>query len=145
VASYEGIVAAKNICGVDKEADYAAVPNCIYTDPEVASVGMSEETAKKSGLDIKVSRFPFLALGKAHAISKTEGFIKLIGEKNTGRILGVDILGHDATQIIAEAVMAIRSDMTAEELGDMIHAHPTLAEGLMEAAHIFSDKGIHVI
>jgi dihydrolipoamide dehydrogenase len=145
VASYEGIVAAKNICGIDKEADYAAVPNCIYTDPEMASVGISEEAARAQGLEVKVSKFPFLALGKAHAISKTEGFIKLIGEKGTGRILGVDILGHDAANIIAEAVMAIRSDLTVEELGDMIHAHPTLAEGLMEAAHMFSDKGIHVI
>lgn len=145
VASYEGIVAAKNICGINKEADYAAVPNCIYTDPELASVGMSEESAKAKGFDIKVSKFPYLSLGKAHAISKTEGFIKLIGEKNTGRILGVDILGHDATNVIAEAALAIKSNLTVEELGEAIHAHPTLAEGLMEACHVFSDKGIHVL
>lgn len=144
-ASYEGIIAAKNICGIDKEADYTAVPNCIYTDPEVATVGLSEESAKNKGLDIKISKFPFLALGKAHAISKTEGFVKLIGEKNTGRILGVDIFGHDASNIIAEAALAIKAGVTVEELSDTIHAHPTLAEGLMEACHMFSDKGIHVL
>lgn len=145
VASYEGIVAAKNICGIDKEADYTAVPSCVYTDPELASVGMSEESAKANGFDVKISKFPFLALGRSNAISKTEGFVKLVGDKKTGRILGAGILGHDAANIIAEAVLAVKSNLTAEELGDMIHAHPTLAEGLMEACHVFSDKGIHVL
>lgn len=144
-ASYEGIVACKNILGGAKKADYKSVPSCIYTSPEVASVGISEEAAKDSGIEIKVSRFPFSALGKAHAISMTEGFVKLIGEKSTGRILGVHILGHDATNLIAEAALAIKQGLTAEEVGDTIHAHPTLAEGLMEACHIFEDKGIHTL
>lgn len=145
VASYEGIIAAKNILGEDKKADYRAVPGCIYTDPEVASVGLSEEAAKAAGLDIKVARFPYMALGKANVISKTEGFVKLIGDKKTSRLLGAHILGADATNLIAEAALAIKKDLSVEEIGDTIHAHPTLAEGLMEAAHIFSDKGIHVL
>ena len=145
VASYEGIAASKNIAGEKKETDYKAVPSCIYTEPEVASVGFSEEAAKNSGFDIKVARFPYMALGKAVAIAKTEGFVKLIGDKKTGRILGAHILGADATNLIAEAALAIKKDLSVEELGDTIHAHPTLAEGLMEACHIFSDKGIHVI
>jgi len=145
VASYEGIIASRNICGQECQADYKAVPSCIYTDPEIASVGLSEEAAKNSGLDIKVARFPYMALGKANIIAKIEGFVKLIGEKKSGRILGVHMFGADATNLIAEAVLAIRKGVSVGDLGDTIHAHPTLAEGLMEACHIFEDKGIHTL
>lgn len=145
VASYEGIITCENILGEDKKADYKAVPNCIYTEPEVASVGLSEEAAKSLGLDIKIARFPFSALGKAHVMSKTEGLVKLIGDKATGKILGVHILGPDATNLIAEAVLAIKKGLTIKELGETIHAHPTLPESLMEACHIFQERGIHTL
>jgi dihydrolipoamide dehydrogenase len=139
------MIACENIFKIKKKADYRSVPNCIYTDPEVASVGLSEEAAKAAGHDIKIARFPFLSLGKAHCEGKTDGFIKLIGEKATGKILGVHILGAGAANLIAEAALAIRYGMAVEELGETIHAHPTLAEGLMEASHIFQEKGIHVL
>lgn len=145
VASYEGMVACENISGLDKTADYRGVPNCIYTEPQIAFVGISEEEAKGSGADYKISRFPFSALGKAQAVSKTEGLVKLIAEKKTGRILGVHILGADATNVIAEAVLAIKKGLTAQELAETIHAHPTFPEGLAEACHIFNNKGIHTL
>ncbi len=145
VASYEGIVASENILGNEKKADYRSVPNCIYTSPEVASAGLTEEAARGAGLDIKIARFPFLSLGKAHVIDRTDGLVKLIGEKATGRILGIHILGADATNLIAEAVLAIKKGLTVEEVGETIHAHPTLAEGLMEACHIFQERGIHTL
>ncbi|MBI4335944.1 MAG: dihydrolipoyl dehydrogenase [Candidatus Omnitrophica bacterium] len=145
VASYEGITAAKNICGRNTKADYKAVPSCVYTEPEVASVGLSEEVARSSGNEIKIARFPYGALGKAHVMSKIDGFVKLIGDKKTGKVLGAHILGADATNLIAEAALAIKKEISIEELGETIHAHPTLSEGLMEACHIFEDKGIHVL
>ena len=145
VASYEGIIACKNIFGNEKKADYRSVPSCIYTEPEIASVGLSEQAAIDAGFDTKIARFPFSALGKAHAIGKTEGFVKLVGDRKTARILGLHILGADATNLIAEGVLAIKKGLTVEEVSETIHAHPTLAEGLMEACHIFQEKGIHVL
>jgi dihydrolipoamide dehydrogenase len=144
VASYEGVIASRNICGEEKKADYKAVPSCIYSEPEIASVGFSEQAARGSGLDIKIARFPFTALGKANATSKTEGFVKLIGDRS-GRILGIHILGEDATNLIAEGVLALKEGLSVEEVGETIHAHPTFSEGLMEACHIFTDRGIHTI
>jgi len=143
VASAEGVIAARNICGEQKAMDYTSVPNCLYTSPEVAGVGMTEEQAKSSGVDYKVARFSFAALGKASAAGKTEGYVKIIGDRANSRILGVHILGADATNLIAEATLAIRKGFTIAEVSETIHAHPTLSEGLMEAAHVFEERGIH--
>ncbi|MEI8175888.1 MAG: dihydrolipoyl dehydrogenase [Candidatus Omnitrophota bacterium] len=145
VASYEALIAVDHCRGRDARADYAAVPYCVYADPEIAGVGVTEERAKELKLDYKVARFPFSALGKAHIAGKTDGTLKLIGERSTGRLLGVHIIGAQATAMIAEAVVAIKNKMTVESLSRTIHAHPTFPEALLEAAHIFNDAGIHVL
>ncbi|MDD5449538.1 MAG: dihydrolipoyl dehydrogenase [Candidatus Omnitrophica bacterium] len=144
-ASYEGITACRNILGEGIKADYRAVPNCIYTSPEAAGVGMTEEQAKTAGIKTKVCKFPFSALGKANVVSRTEGFVKLVGETPGGRILGVHILGHGAATLIAEAALAVKQGLSARQVADTIHAHPTFSEGLMEACHMFEDKAIHTI
>ncbi|MCX5715416.1 MAG: dihydrolipoyl dehydrogenase [Candidatus Omnitrophica bacterium] len=138
-ASYEAMIAVDNICGKKRKADYAAVPYCVYTEPEVASVGMTEQAAKEAGFDFKSVRFPFSALGKAHVMGYTDGFVKIIGDRKTGRLLGVHIIGPEATAIIAEAALAVQKGLTAEELSRTIHAHPSLPEGIMEAANIFTE------
>ena len=145
VASYEGVVACKNIFEGPHEVNYNAVPNCVYVEPELASVGITEEKAAESGPDFTESKFYYSALGKANILAKTEGMIKIIGDSKTGRILGVHILGHDASILIAEAVLAVKNNLTVNDLADTIHAHPTLPEGLMEAAHVFNGRGIHVL
>jgi dihydrolipoamide dehydrogenase len=108
-------------------------------------VGLSEEEAKRSGLDVKIARFPNSALGKSRVIGSTEGLVKVIGDRNTGRVLGVHILGADASNLIGEAVLAIKSGISAEELGSAILPHPTLSEGLGEACHVFEEMGIHAL
>ncbi len=144
VASHQGIVAIKNIMGEEHKMDYKAIPYCIYTNPEVASVGMSEKEAKAIYKDnIKVGRFPYTANGKAMAIGEKSGFVKIIAESRYNEILGVHIIGPCATELIAEAVLAIKLECTAEELADTIHAHPTLSEAVMEAAFDLLKEPIH--
>lgn len=143
-ASSEGIVAAENASGQDSVMDYRAVPGCIFTMPEVASVGLSEQKAKEAGHEIKIGRFPFRALGKALAVGQVEGMIKIVAEAESDEILGIHIIGPHATDLIAEGVLAIKAEVTVEELGNAIHAHPTLAEGIMEAAHALHGKAIHL-
>ena len=138
-ASYEATIAVNNISGKKDTADYRAVPYCIFTDPDIASSGISEIKARATGIDAEVSKFFFRALGKAHALGKTEGFIKMVTEKNTNKILGVDIMGEGATELIAEATLAIKNGNTAGDLARTIHAHPTMAEALLEVAHL-ADK-----
>ncbi len=144
VASHEGIVAAENALGANKKIDYTVVPNCIFTDPEIGSVGYTEDAARQKGYEVKVGRFPFMALGKAHAMGETEGFVKLIGDVKTNQILGGQILGPHATDLIAEVAVAMKLESTMEELEETIHAHPTLSEGIMEAAGNFYGRAIHV-
>ncbi|AEE90833.1 Dihydrolipoyl dehydrogenase [Tepidanaerobacter acetatoxydans Re1] len=144
VASHQGIVAIKNIMGEEHKMDYKAIPYCIYTNPEAASVGMSEKEAKAIYKDnIKVGRFPYTANGKAMAIGEKSGFVKIIAESRYNEILGVHIIGPCATELIAEAVLAIKLECTAEELADTIHAHPTLSEAVMEAAFDLLKEPIH--
>ncbi len=143
-ASSEGIVAAENASGQDSVMDYQAVPGCIFTRPEVASVGLSEQKAKEAGHEIKIGKFPFRALGKALALGQVEGMIKIVAEAESDEILGIHIIGPHATDLIAEGVLAIKTEITVEELGKAIHAHPTLAEGIMEAAHALHGKAIHL-
>lgn len=134
VASYQGEVAVDNALGHRHEADYRAVPNCIFTTPEIAGVGMTEKEAKSQGIAYKVSKFPFTALGRAHSMGETTGLVKMICEAESGRILGVHILGPHATDMIAEAALAMQFDATAKDIACTIHAHPTLPEALFEAA-----------
>ncbi|MCD5390261.1 dihydrolipoyl dehydrogenase [candidate division NPL-UPA2 bacterium] len=142
-ASAEGIVAAENASGHNSAMDYRVVPTCIFTSPEVASVGLTEKKAEEAGHKLKVGKFPFRALGKAHAIGEVDGLIKIIADASSDEILGVHIVGPHATDLIAEAALAMKTEVTAEELGSTIHAHPTLAEGLMEAAHAVHAVAIH--
>jgi dihydrolipoamide dehydrogenase len=145
VASYEGVCAVENIAGgANRTPDYHAAPNCIYTDPEIAHVGLGEKEAKEQGLDIKVGRFPFVASGRALTLGQSEGFTKVIADASSGKLLGAHIIGPRATDLIAEAALAIQNGLTMEQLDLTIHAHPTLPESLMEAALAAQGRAIHI-
>ena len=144
VASYEGICAVENIAGHERTPDYHAAPNCIYTDPEIAHVGLGEKDAKERGLEIKVGRFPFVASGRALSLGQSEGFVKVVADAQSSRLLGVHIIGPRATDLIAEATLAIQNGMTLDQLDLTIHAHPTLPEALMEAALAAQGRAIHI-
>jgi len=145
VASYEGVCAVENIAGHSQRVpDYQAVPNCVYTDPEIAHVGLGEQDAKEKGLDVKIGRFPFVAAGRALTLGQHEGFVKLIADAGSGKLLGAHIVGPRATDLIAEATLAIQNGLTLEQLDLTIHAHPTLPEALMEAALAAQGRAIHI-
>lgn len=145
VASAEGIIAAQNCMGGSARMDYSTVPWCVFTIPELARVGMTEEEAKNEGYEIKVGRFPYAASGKALGMRETEGFVKVISESESGEILGVHILGAHASDLIHEAVVAIRLGASVADLAHTIHAHPTLAEAVMESAEAAYDRAIHML
>jgi dihydrolipoamide dehydrogenase len=142
-ASAEGIVATENIMGKVHEMDYHRVPNCIYTFPEVASVGLKESEAKQKGYEIQVGKFPYLHSGKALAMGEAEGFVKIIAEKELGQIMGVHILGEHATELIGECLLAMNVEASIEDLGKVVKGHPTLSEVIKEAALDWSSKAIH--
>jgi len=135
VASAEGIVASENAMGNQSKIDYRVIPNCIYSLPEVASVGLSEEKAKEMGYEVAVGRFPFLANARATIMGERVGLVKIVADRKTDEILGVHIVGADATELIAEASVAIKAKVTTKYLERMIHGHPTLSEAIFEAAH----------
>jgi len=145
IASYEGICAVENIAGAgNRTPDYHAAPNCIYTDPEIAHVGLGEKEAKEKGLNIKIGKFPFAASGRALTLGQSEGFAKVIADAGSGKLLGAHIIGPRATDLIAEATLAIQNGLTMEQLDLTIHAHPTLPESLMEAALAAQGRAIHI-
>lgn len=135
VATAQGVVAAHNAAGEHRSMDYSAVPSCIYTAPEIATVGLTEDQAKEAGYKVRIGRFNVSGNGRALAINCTDGFAKLVEDAATGKLLGCHIVGPHATEMICEAVLAIRQGITAEQLGDTLHAHPSVSEILMEAAH----------
>lgn len=137
VASMQGIVAANNACGIQSEMDYSAVPSCIFSDPEIASVGITEEKAKTSGIDHKVSKFAFAGLGKSSCEGEPNGFVKIIVDGRTDEVLGCHIVGAHASDLIGEATLAVRTKIKAKDIARTIHAHPTLPESLWEAARSF--------
>ena len=143
VASVQGLVAAVNATGGRAAMDYSAIPNCIYTDPEIASVGLSEPKAKEQGRAVKVGRFNFAALGKAMCIGETAGMVKVVADAQTDKVLGVGIVGPHATDIIAEGVLAVRHGLTAAQVAEAIHSHPTLSEAMGEAMHDVHGQAIH--
>lgn len=146
VASAEGILAVEHAAGHEvRPIDYGRIPGATYTHPEVASVGMTEKEALEKGYEVKVGRFPWAALGKAAVIGETEGLVKIVAEARYGELLGVHIMGPSATDLIAEACVALQCEATVEELYRTIHAHPTLSEGIMEAAHGVFGTAIHYI
>jgi len=143
VASYEGEVAAENALGRPRKVDYRAVPSVVYTYPEVAGVGITEVEANDSGIPYKVSKFPFLACGRAVAMDETTGIVKMICNAEDGRILGVHIMGPHADELIAEGVLAIQLGATAKDIAHTIHAHPTLPEAVHETAMGQLEGSIH--
>jgi len=134
VAMEEGIIASENAMGKTAEMDYDVIPRCIYTSPEIAAVGITEKDAKEKGIGIKTGKFPFTASGKAAIISEREGFVKVISDEKNENILGIQIIGPSATELIAEGVLAMKKGVTVRELASTIHAHPTLSEAVMEAS-----------
>ncbi len=134
VASYEGKLAVENILNKDiKRVSYLGVPNCIFTEPEIGSVGLTEEKAKEKDFEIKISKFDFLASGAAHIQAETEGFIKIISDRNTDLILGAHIIGSKATEIINTLALGIRLKIKTHQLKDLIFGHPTFSEAVLEA------------
>ncbi|ADQ14235.1 dihydrolipoyl dehydrogenase [Halanaerobium hydrogeniformans] len=143
VASHQGVIAVENIMGHDKEIDYTAVPGAIFTSPEIGTVGLTEEEAREKGIDYKVGAFPFAASGKVLAMGEREGKVKIIAEKETGKIIGGAIIGIEASDLIAELTLAVNLGLKAEDLIETIHAHPTTAEVIHEAALGLKDGPIH--
>ncbi|MCL4511714.1 MAG: dihydrolipoyl dehydrogenase [Bacteroidetes bacterium] len=145
VASAEGIRCVEGIAGVETEAlDYNSIPGCTYCQPQVASIGLTEAKAKELGYETKIGRFPFTANGKAIATNESVGFVKLIFDAKYGELLGVHILGHGATEMIAELGVAKKLETTANEISRTVHAHPTLSEAVMEAAEDALGHAIHI-
>ncbi len=145
VASAEGICCVEAIAGHNPHpVRYDAIPGCTYCQPQVASVGLTEAKAKEQGHDVAVGRFPFRPLGKSIAVGETEGFVKLIFDKKYGELLGAHILGNEATDLIAELVLAKTAEATAHDIIKTVHAHPTLTEAVMEAAANAFGEAIHI-
>ncbi len=144
-ASKEGIVAAESIAGMKSEADFKAIPWAIFTDPEIASAGLTESQAREKGYDPIIGKFPFTALGRALLAGETEGFVKIVADKSSELVLGIHIVGPEASDLISEAALAIEMGATLRDIELTIHPHPTLPEGLMEAAAAAKGRAIHIL
>src|SRR5580765_1100625 len=145
VASAEGVVAVEHMAGKNPPPiNYDQVPGCTYCAPEIGSIGLSEAKARERGYDVAVGKFPFSASGKARILNETSGFVKIVGERKYDEVLGVHIIGPNATELIAEAGAALNLEATSEELVRTIHAHPTLSETFAEAAHAVAGHAIHI-
>jgi dihydrolipoamide dehydrogenase len=145
-AMKEGVIAAEVIAGDRASAfDPVAIPNCVYTDPEVATVGLSEEEAKAAGHELRIGKFPLAASGRARTMNESDGLIKLIGDAKTDQLLGMHIVAPQAESLIGEGVIALEMGATLEDIGLSIHPHPTLTEGIMDAAEAAHGKAIHII
>jgi dihydrolipoamide dehydrogenase len=145
VSSMEGIVLAERIAGHSvKPLNYDHVPRCTYCEPEIGSVGLTEAQARQQGFDVRVGAFPFKALARARMAGETDGFVKIVADKKYDEVLGVHIIGPRATELVAEAVVALRLECTVEELVKTIHAHPTMSEAVGEAAHAAHGAAIHI-
>ena len=143
VASREAIVAVENCLGTPLGVDYNVIPGCTFTIPEVASVGLTEAAARASGKEIKTGRFDFRGLGKAHADGEIVGMVKIVADSETDKILGAHIVGNEASCLIHELAVVMKGGMTASDLGETVHAHPTFSEAIMEAAADVQDASIH--
>jgi len=145
VSSAEGIVVAERIAGQDvRPINYDHVPSCTYCDPEIGSVGFTEAEAKAKGYDVRTGAFPFGVLGRAKMAGESEGFVKIVADKKYDEVLGVHMIGPRSTELVAEAVLALRLECTVEELIRTIHAHPTFSEAVGEAAHATHGAAIHL-
>jgi dihydrolipoamide dehydrogenase len=145
VSSAEGVLTAERIAGEQiRPLNYDHVPGCTYCDPEIGSVGLTERDAKGRGYDVQIGTFPFGVLGRAKMAGETDGFVKIVADKNTDELLGVHMIGARSTELVAEATVALRLESTVEELMRTIHAHPTMAEAIGEASHAVHGAAIHM-
>lgn len=144
-ATKEGEVVAEVIAGHKAAKDWVAIPAAIFTDPEIATAGLGEEQAKQRGIEVRIGKFPFAALGRAMAVSETDGFIKVVADKASHELLGVHIVGPNATDLISEGVLALEMHAFLEDIGLSMHPHPTLGEGLMEASMNGLGHAIHIL
>jgi len=145
VSSAEGIVAAERIAGREtRPINYDHVPGCTYCEPEIGSVGLTEREAQERGYDVRVGTFPFGVLARAKMAGDIEGFVKIVADKKYDEVLGVHMIGLRSTELVAEATLALRMESTVEELIRTIHAHPTMAEAVGEAAHATHGAAIHI-
>ncbi len=145
VASREGICAVEAMQDKEGVLDYNVVPNCIFTHPEIATVGLSEKKAKDNGLDARSRKFLFSALGKAHILGELDGFVKIVVDNASDKILGAQIIGPHATELIAELTVCVQFGITSEKLAGVIHAHPTLSEVIQEASEALHNRAIHAL
>jgi len=143
-ASFEAHIAVDTICGGTQEYNPKAIPCVIFTDPQIAYCGLTEEQANAQGIDFDVTKFSWKACGKALTSGRTDGLTKIISEKSTGHILGVGIVGIEASELISEATLAIEQNLTVDDLTHVIHPHPTLSENLKEAADILIGECAHI-
>lgn len=144
-ASKEGEVVAEVIAGHKAAKDWVAIPTAIFTDPEIATVGLSESQAKERGIDVRIGKFPFNVLGRAMAVSETDGFVKVLANKSTHEILGFQIVGPAATDLVSEATLALEMHAFLEDLALTVHPHPTLGEAMMEASLHALGQSIHLL
>ena len=140
----EGVAVAEILAGQAGHVNYDAIPNVVYTMPEIASVGKTEEELKAVGIAYNVGKFPFTANGRAKANQQTDGFVKILADAKTDRVLGVHIIGSDAGNMIAEAAVAMEFGAAAEDIARTCHAHPTLPEAVKEAAMAVAKRAIHM-
>jgi dihydrolipoamide dehydrogenase len=143
-ASKEGLIAAAVIAGEDEVVDYRAMPAAIFCDPEIATVGLTEEQAKTEGYEVKTGKFPFAASGRALSMNETDGFVKIVTDAKTDAVLGVHMIGPEVSALIAEAALAIEMGATAEDIALTVHTHPTLPESVMEAAEAVHGMAVHI-
>ncbi len=144
-ASAEAEVAAETIAGHKTEYGPATIPAVIFTDPEIATAGMSEPEAKAAGFELLIGKFPFGASGRAVAINEAEGFVRVLADKKTQRVLGIQIIGPEASDLISEAALAIEMSAYLDDLALTVHPHPTLGEAVMEAAKAALGSPVHVL
>ncbi len=144
-ASAEGVKLAASFAGEQRTLDYDMIPQAIFTDPEVACVGFSEKRAKQAGREVTTGRFPYAALGKAQGMGEAEGFFQVVADARSGRLLGAQIVGAEASDLISEAAIAVQNGLSLDAIADVVHPHPTLPEGLKEAAENALGRGIHTI
>ncbi len=140
-----GIAAVDAIAGLDPAPlDYKMIPHCVYCHPQVAGFGYNEEDARAAGRKIKIGKFPFLANGKALGLAERDGFVKIVAEEKTGKILGASLVGPEVTELLPELTLAQMNGLTVEDISRNIHAHPTLSETIQEAAHDTAGSAIHI-
>jgi len=144
VATKEGEIAAENISGKEINFEYETIPEVIFTDPQISVCGLSEQQAKEMGINVKIGKFPYTALGRAYADKKTDGFVKVVVNSDTGEVIGTHIIGESATELISFSTLAVKYKMSYEKLEKILYCHPTYSESLMEAISDIERKSIHL-